>query len=248
MNRKLINILGLLVVLVVNYLANALPLNGKNTGELSDQYVNLFVPIGLTFAIWGVIYLLLLVVVGAGAIRKENALRDADWWFAWSCLLNAGWIFAWHYEWLMVSVVIMLLLLHSLVTINQRLMGSGDSLTRLTFGIYLGWICVATVANVTALLVANRWSGFGLSDSFWTVSMIGVATVVVSVTIWVLKNPFLGLSTGWAFLGIALKRHLDYPVIAWVAALCLAFVLAFAALSRLKWRKPIKGALGNSNQ
>lgn len=235
MNRKLINILGLLVVLIVNYLANALPLNGKNTGELSDQYVNLFVPIGLTFAIWGVIYLLLLAVVAAGAMRKENALRDAaGWWFAWSCLLNAGWIFAWHYEWLVASIVIMVLLLHSLVAINQRIMGSGDFLTRLTFGIYLGWICVATVANVTALLVAIRWSGFGLSDSFWTVSMIGVATAVVAGAMYSLKNPYLGLSAGWAFLGILLKRQVDYPLIAWVAA---GFMLVVLTSSFLAWRR-----------
>ncbi|HNX79137.1 MAG TPA: hypothetical protein PKJ24_04610 [Prolixibacteraceae bacterium] len=59
---KFLNILFFAGMVVMNYLANALPLNGKNTGELSDAFPNLFVPAGITFSIWGVIYLLLLLV------------------------------------------------------------------------------------------------------------------------------------------------------------------------------------------
>ena len=55
-----LNVLGFALVLTLNTLANALPINGMNTGEVSALYPNLFVPAGFTFSIWGIIYLLLL--------------------------------------------------------------------------------------------------------------------------------------------------------------------------------------------
>jgi hypothetical protein len=57
---KYYNIVLFAIMVVMNYLANALPLNDKTTGELSDSYPNLFVPAGITFSIWGIIYLLIL--------------------------------------------------------------------------------------------------------------------------------------------------------------------------------------------
>lgn len=108
MLTKYVNLVLFMAMIVMNYLANALPLNGKTTGELSAQYPNLFVPAGITFSIWGVIYLLLGAFVILQFRHKNKSLaKTVGWAFAISCLLNSFWIVAWHYEYLLLSVGIM---------------------------------------------------------------------------------------------------------------------------------------------
>ena len=205
----------------VNYLANSLPINGKTTGQLSDSYPNLFVPSGITFSIWGIIYLLLAAYCIAQFLPASKDLGKAiNWLFVLSCVLNGLWIVAWHYQKLPVSLLIMIGLLAVLILINLQIKDLPGGLLKATFGIYLGWICIATIANFTALLVDIGWGGFGLSQSAWTVIMIAVGALIVAVTILKTNNPFIGLSVIWAFVGIILKRSGDYRIIVFVAALC----------------------------
>ncbi len=220
---RYINILVVAGMLVMNYLANALPLNNKTTGELSDSFPNLFVPAGLTFSIWGVIYLLLIIycVVQFTGSDKE-VISNISWLFGISCILNALWIVFWHYGKLPLSLLVMLGLLITLIFINISIRNLPSGIIKASFGIYLGWICIATIANVTALLVALNWNGFNISEEIWTMIMIFTGTLVVALTIYRLGNPFLGLSVVWAFIGIAIKRQDDYRSI---------FISAIIALS-----------------
>ena len=222
---KYINLILFASVLVVNYLANALPLNHKTTGELSDNYPNLFVPAGLTFAIWGVIYLLLLgyCIVQFGGSR-QLIVEQTGVFFAITCLLNIAWIFAWHYQKLPLSVIIILAFLVTLILVNINIRESSDLLVKAVFGIYLGWLCIATIANITALLVNYHWDGFGISEEAWTIIMIAAGTLIVCLSILDFKNPFIGLSVIWAFAGIIIKRSHDHPLIVMAAALCLIVV------------------------
>lgn len=212
-------------MIVMNYLANALPLNGKSTGELSDMYPNLFVPAGLTFSIWGVIYLLLAgycIVQFTGS--DQIAIASISRLFAATCVFNALWIVAWHYQKLPVSLIMMLLLLVALIMINIRITDLNKGLIKATFGVYLGWICIATIANVTALLVNYHWNGFGIADVAWTIIMIAAGTVIVSLSIMNFKNPYIGLAVIWAFTGIIIKRQADYRSIVVAAAIGIAVV------------------------
>ena len=230
MTLKTANLLAFIVMIMMNYLANALPLNGKTTGELSNQLPNLFTPAGLTFSIWGVIYLLLLGFVIQQMGRGQPGLNASiGWLFVASCLLNAGWILAWHYERLPLSMGIMTGLLVVLILINARLSGMPLSLTRAAFGIYLGWICIATIANATALLVSWQWGGWGLSQEFWALLMVVSGAVVSALAMQKLDNPFLGLAVAWALLGIVLKRHQDVMAVAVVAGLAMVLVLGLSA-------------------
>jgi hypothetical protein len=88
-----------------------------------------------------------------------------------------------------------------------------QGLLKATFGIYLGWICIASIANVTALLVDTGWGGIGISQQAWTIILIAVGTIIVSLTILRIDNPFIGLSVIWAFIGIIIKRSEDYRMI-----------------------------------
>ncbi len=232
---KYINLFLFAVMIVMNYLANALPLNNKTTGELSDSLPNLFVPAGITFSIWGVIYLLLAAycVVQLRGVN-QNVNENIGWIFSVSCILNVLWIFAWHYQRLPLSLIIMAGLLISLIYINMQIRDLPFGIIKATFGIYLGWICIATIANVTALLVHYNWNGFGIQESTWTILLIAAGVLIVSLALFRLQNPFIGLSVVWAFIGIFLKRQNDYRSIALTAIIGIIVISVMTLLGFLR--------------
>ena len=228
---KYINIIAFGVMVLMNYLANALPINDKTTGQLSGQYPNLFVPAGITFSIWGIIYLMLLVFVVVQFREQNKAIIAAiGWAFVVTCILNAVWIVAWHYELLPLSVIIMLGLLATLILINGNLMQFSPGLTRAVFGIYLGWICIATIANITALLVGYNWGQWGLTQEGWAMIMIAAGVIICVFAILRLDNPFIGLAVIWALAGIILNRQSDFPSIVATAATGIAAIAIITLL------------------
>ena len=215
------NLIGFLGVVIINALAVILPINNKTTGQLSDQYPNLFVPAGLTFSIWGVIYTLLAIFVIYSLIAAIKGSRESfkgkiSFWFFLSCLANIGWIFAWQYEIVPLSLLIMLFLLGCLLVIYLSL-GIGKRgqpkkeqyLVHLPFSVYLGWITIATIANMTALLVQLNWNRFGLNEQFWTVAVILVGIAITLSILAARHDIFYGLVVDWAIIGILLKRTAD---------------------------------------
>ena len=169
---SLINAGILIAVIVINTLASTLQLNRLDTGQLADMYPNLFVPVGLTFSIWGIIYLLLISFavysIYAAFSKKETAepLENIGSWFLISSIANIGWIFAWHWKNPLLSLVFMLVILYALINIylaqHSGKASSGFKETfyfRAPFSVYLGWITVATIANITAVLVDLGWFG-----------------------------------------------------------------------------------------
>lgn len=211
------NAIALVAALTANGLANALPLNGFTTGELSDMYPNLFVPAGFTFSIWGLIYLLLIGFVINGFLKtmdeNDDTYERIGWLFVTNCLLNAAWIFAWHYLQVELSLAIMLGLLGTLLLIYLRL-GIGKHVVPLRekwlvhtpFSVYLGWISVATIANVTTLLIANGWTG-GAQEVLFTQIMIGIAALLGIAMILRRQDISYALVIAWALFGIWYKRE-----------------------------------------
>jgi hypothetical protein len=250
----ILNVIGFLGTIVVNGLANALPINNKTTGELSDQYPNLFVPAGLTFSIWGLIYILLAIFViyqvivtfikGQGGL---DAFRKIGYLFFISSLLNMGWIFAWQYEIVPLSLVIMLLLLGCLLAIYIRLgVGKKGPTTKeqyfvhLPFSVYLGWITIATIANVTALLVDLNWNRFGLSEQFWAVAVIVVGIAITLSVLLRRQDIYYCLVVDWALLGILIKRLADsVPVLSVVVVTIVGLVLITAGIVAQLARKKV---------
>jgi hypothetical protein len=234
---KYIN-LGLFAgMIVVNYLANALPLNNKTTGELSDALPNLFVPAGITFSIWGVIYLLLAVYcVVQFTDKNQEIIAGISWMFAISCILNALWIITWHYQKLPLSLLVMAGLLVTLIYINVMVRSLPFGIVKASFGVYLGWICIATIANVTALLVSYNWNGFGISEQIWAIMMIFVGALLVCLTLYRLHNPYIGFAVIWAFIGIYIKRQTDFRSIAVAAVIALVVVGLFTLVEFFRKR------------
>lgn len=222
---RYINLLFFAGMVTMNYLANALPLNGRTTGQVSDNLSNLFTPAGLTFSVWGIIYLLLAIfcVLQFTPAAKQIAI-GAGWIFAISCIFNATWIVAWHYDKLPLSLILMIGLLVSLIFLNIQIKDQPYNLVKAAFGIYLGWICIATIANVTAVLVSINWNGFGISEQLWTIVMIAAGTLIVILALLKLNNPYIGIVVVWAFLGIIIKRQDDYRLIVVAAAVAILVV------------------------
>ena len=238
---QVLNVFGFLIMLSLNFLANYLPLNGKTTGELSDKYPNLFVPSGPTFAIWGLIYFLLLIftiyqastLFSRKASRVNTIVNRIGPWFFVSSLLNATWVVTWHYELVPVSVAVMLVLLFSLILLNFAVFNGLADVTRrerfvakAPFGVYLGWICVATIANVTAWLSGIGWQG-GFESDTWAFIMIVVGGIIAYGAAGGLQNGYLAWAVVWAFVGIISKRLGEEPMyysIVFVAACASLFL------------------------
>ena len=253
---KIAVLVSLVLMLAVNALANLLPLNGVNTGEVSAQYDNLFTPAPYTFSIWGMIYLMLTVytvfqllpVHTEGNTLAQKRLLHLGWVFVLTSWVNAGWIFAWHYRLLLLTMVLMLALLGLLMRagwlLRQPHCDPKEELAlRIPFNLYFGWITVATIANAAALLVSLQWNGFGLSPTFWTVAILVVGVAIASVTMYRIRSVAYGLVAVWAYVGI-LVRHTDarwyhgaYPVIVITLVISLAALLAMVILAGIHMRK-----------
>lgn len=243
-------------MVVMNGLANAIPLNGRLTGEVSDLYGNLFAPAGITFAIWGVIYLLLGLhvlyqwgVFHQPETRHGNLLSKVGILFSLSSIANTAWIFAWHYDFIWLSALLIIGILALLILIVRELQRVELTrregwLVRLPFSVYFGWITVATVANITAWLVSIKWSGWGLSEPIWAVLIIAVAAAIGTVTMLRNRDFAYGLVLIWAFIGILIKHTMDtgfagkYPEVITTTVACLAvFAISEATIVLRRMRR-----------
>ena len=238
--KRVLMILSLVLTLVVNVLANTLPLNNLTTGEISDRFPILFVPEGYVFSIWGLIYLALIAfaiytVTPKG--MKDNRIDDIALWFVAANLFNTAWVLLWHYLNFAMTLVAIIGLLISLVAI-YLLLGIGKVqrtrteklLLDLPFGIYLGWATVAVVANVSQVLYYSGWRGAPLTEPAWAVIMLVVASVLGVLMIFTRKEIAYPLVLTWAFIGIWVKQS-QTPVVA-ITALVGAIFLAVLAVGR----------------
>lgn len=227
---RVLVVLATLATIAVNGLANALPLNGLNTGEISDRFDIYFVPAGYVFSIWGLIYLGLLAYSLYQALpsqRDNLALDRIAGLYLLSCAFNVAWLFLWHYEQFIFTIFMMAGLLLSLIAIYVRLEVGRTKASagmrwwvHLPFSIYLGWVSVATIANATQLLYYLGWQGGVIGPQIWAVIMLSIATLVGAAMAILRKDAGFVLVLVWAFAGIGIKQA-GAPAVAtaaWVAA------------------------------
>lgn len=223
---QIMNIIAFVAVVVMNGLADLLPINGQTTGQISDEYPNLFVPAPITFSIWLLIYSLLFlfcIYQGSTLFEDENKVSDnkkervveiIGYRFIISCILNIAWICAWHFHLLLLSVLIMLGLLVTLIGIFEKLHAATTYAGRKArwfvyapFSIYLGWISIATIANITALLVSVNWNGWNIPEWLWACIMIIVGTILGILMLLRKNNGFYALTVAWGLAGIFLQQY-----------------------------------------
>jgi hypothetical protein len=253
-----LNVITLVLTLIMNALANALPLNGRTTGAISDRFTtNAFVPAGYVFSIWGVIYLGLVMFVLYQLTpvgRRSPAVAKVGGWFALSGLANSLWIVCWHYELFPATMVAMLVLLGSLCAIAARLGPPyrADSvadrwLVYLPFSVYLGWISVATIANAAVFLLSLGWDGAPWSPSTWALILVAVAT---GLGAWMVIRrgdlAYAGVLV-WAFIGIAVKQQsvTGVPQGAWIGVGVLVGLMGWHLARDLVFRPNLSPPLGS---
>jgi translocator protein len=237
MGKFLLNLIAYMIVVTVNGLANSLPLNGQTTGEISNRLNVLFTPAGYVFSIWGLIYLLLGIWVIRQFPKSRRDLpvyQETSGLFVLSSILNSLWIFLWHYEFFGLSVIVMLLLLSTLIRLYTKAKAADASFfDLLPFSVYLGWISVATIANISYYLTYIDWDGFGLSDSVWTFLLLIIATILALTFLKKEQNWIYPLVFVWAFIGIGVKnQNGDVPLVVYssyfLAALLFMVTLVYA--------------------
>ena len=229
----ILNIVAYVLVVLANALANTLPLNGLTTGAISDSFPSLFTPAGYVFSIWGLIYLLLGVFVVYQALpaqRSNPRLARTGYLFVISCVFNIAWLFAWHFLQIPLSMLVMLGLLGTLIAIYERLETGKSQVTRaealavrLPFSIYLGWITVATVANVSVLSLGVRG---GWVAPFWAFAAILAATAIGLTILRRRGDVAYTLVLVWAFFGIAVRQWGSEALLVLGAAAAAVFLVA----------------------
>lgn len=245
---KWANIIAFALTVLVNGLAGGTTiLGGKLTSEISDSNPTLITPAGYVFSIWSIIYILLgtfMVYQALPSQKEKNYQKRIGWLFVFSCLLNIVWLFLWQFEYLSLSVVLMFLLLATLITIYLRL-DIGKSrvplherlAVHLPFSVYLGWITIASIANVTVALVSVGWDGFGISQETWAFSIVAIALLITLLVIATRKDLAYGLVVVWALLGIAVKQSGNQNIVTTTEISAVVIVIALVLsilISRLR--------------
>jgi len=224
--NQIITILITLLTITVNVLANTLPLNGQETGEISDRFAIYFVPAGYVFSIWGLIYLGLMAFTIYQALpgQRDNHLLKKIYPAYWLAnIANSAWIFLWHYELFPLTILAMITLLASLIYIyiqfsrpNVDLTKSEKLFVKLPVSVYLGWISVATIANFSQVLFFLEWDGWGIASTAWAAFMIMIAAILGLLMRLLENDTAFVLVLIWAFIGIAISQA-DAPLVANVA-------------------------------
>lgn len=234
------------LMIVLNVLSNTLPINNQTMPEISAKYPSLFTPAGFTFSIWGVIYLALLIFVVYQAMpsqRDNPTIAGISRPFQISCLGNASWILAWHYDFLNLSLLIMLVLLAMLIRIYRALLIEVERASiaqhlalHLPFSLYMGWITVATIANFSAVQTGNGWDDIGLTAVSWTLLKLATAGAIGATVILRFGDAIFVLVVAWAAYGISVMQYATPAVSGGATTLSLLALILAAneAVSRLR--------------
>lgn len=231
--KQILVIAATFIVIFVNYLSAVGYINEKTPANISDKYPTLLTPAGYAFAVWSLIYLGLAVfsVYQALPSQTENArFRRIRFLYILNCAANCVWIFLWHREMIWAALIVIFVLLGTLALINSRMQNKRDAaetwMARVPFGLYFGWVTVATVLNFTVALVS---SGVKTSASGTTAlaSILVAATTILAILIRLkLSTAAYALAVAWAFTAIAVKHGSETMLVICAAFGVIALLIA----------------------
>ena len=263
---KISNIAIVIMTIIINALANVLPIGDNYTEELADNIPNLFVPAGVTFAIWGIIYILIIlfsVYLARDLFKKEKMtnpfIEKISYFFILANIANIVWILLWHYEQVTLSLFATIVVFGSLLVVYLRLNIGSEKVSikdklfvHIPISVYLGWGTVATIANVTAVLVVINWNGFGIGEEIWTMVALIIATIITLLVLFTRKDYAYCFVIIWAFFGIYLKRSVVDPIyglqsqIAFTALIAIVAIIIFLIIMMVSpyfKKSPIKNSV-----
>src|SRR5690606_22715698 len=235
------NILSLALVLFINYYAQAFGINGNTISEVSNEYNNLFTPASYAFSIWGLIYVGLITYVVFQVRRvyfssgPAEFVKQTGYDFAIANIGNAAWVVAWLYNYTLLSVLIMCIILISLIRIilksNMERWDAPVKIIAFTWWpvcLYSGWITVALIANVSAYLTKIGWDRMGISEVIWAIILIVVIVAINLLMITRRSMREFALVGAWGLVAIYVRQKDEISTLA-ITALAGAVILVGAA-------------------
>lgn len=227
------NIIAFIIVIAVNMMANAIPIGGQTTGEVSAKYSSLFTPADYVFSIWGLIYLGLSAFIIFQALpgqRNNDLLAKIHKMFVLNCMANAAWIFVWHFDLLWLSLLVMFIILGTLLQIYRLLSIARRTVAfsqrwfvNLPFSLYLGWMTVATIANISVVQTGMGWDNFGIHAVNWTLIKLAITGAIGAAVVLLRRDIIFVVAIVWAAFGIAVNQAATPAV--WGASSMLAALL-----------------------
>jgi len=205
-----LNIIFLFVTLVINGLGAAGLINGLSQKQISDMYMTLITPSPSTFSIWSLIYALLLISMIILLVKNKDpfyskVIDQISPFYIVSCLMNIAWIVLFSFVLIELSVIFIIAFAITLTLIDKKLLAIREGrrwLLPLSFGLYSGWLFIATVVNIAAALVKLEWNGFGLSEEIWSIMILIVSIGLLGLVLWKIRNATFPLPAAWAYFGI----------------------------------------------
>ena len=241
------NIVAFITTLIVNGLSNTTLIGGKTTAEVSNSYPTLITPAGYVFAIWGIIYILLgvfLVYQALPSQKDKPFQKQVSVLFILTSVFNIVWLFFWQNELLPISVAVIIAFLATLIAIYLRLnigksnVGLKEKLcVHVPFSVYLGWVTIATIANISVTLVSVGWDGFGLSLQTWAILVLAVALILDLAVVATRRDIAYSFVFIWALVGIGVNQAANPSIVltSEIAVVIIAVVLVITvAFSRLR--------------
>lgn len=241
--RQVATVLAFLLVMVSNTAANAVPLNGQMTKEISDRFQVYVTPEGYVFAIWGLIYVLLGAFTTWQALprnREDATLRRLGYLPALSGVLNATWIVLFQYNQFVAAWAVIVAFLGTLIAIHLRLWEHRDAMhgtpywtVRAPWSVYIGWLTVATIANTAQMLSSVGFTGFGIDPVLIATVVLAVGIAIAATFVLRYRDVAYALVIVWAYVGVAVKEA-DVPLVAGtaIAGAVIMGLLAVASLVR----------------
>jgi translocator protein len=240
---SIINVIGLIIMLIVNFIEIFAPINNNSIADISAGYGNLLVPVNMTFSVaWMVIYLLLVFAIDYQVYQSINQKgyvypKKVGWLLFINMLLNAAWVVAFANNMMGVSLLLILGVLVTLVMIYRKTQNNGaDGATKIAISVYLGWITVATILNIYAFLIsagsADYNTIFGIDATIIGIIILAILTYLGYHMITHKNDIFYSIPILWAFIGIAMKNYESNMMFA-IVAIVMAVILAILIISKL---------------
>lgn len=210
LTKAWINLILLVMTLVINGLGAFGFFNGLSQKAVSDMYLTLITPAPFTFSIWSVIYTLLFAAMIVMIVKHKDdyyasAIDGISLLFWLSCGLNMIWIVCFSYTqiglatiFIFAFAIVLALIIKQLGTIQTP----NSWLLPAAFGMYAGWLLIATVVNTAAWLVKIEWNGFGISPEIWSVITLCVAVGLTVIVVLNTKNAIMPIPVAWGYFGI----------------------------------------------
>lgn len=254
-NWHFVNLLAYVFMILVNYLSVSLPIGGKLTSEISNKYHTLITPQNFTFSIWALIYgtlafyVLYSFMVGYSGVLKDKLIDKIAKPFFVNCLFNSMWLVAWHYEKIALSVLIIIGILLSLIYIAVKAdinffekINFSRGVVFIPFSIYLGWVSVATIVNISAFLVSLGFRG-GRYEHIYAVVVLSLGGLLSALAVFIKNNFPFALTVSWASFGIYSKAsslfnengRFAYQIVSYAAMLVLLLSLALSIYGTIRF-------------